>query len=327
MVDYLPCPVPAMLEPFLLTPPLQRLKAVGMNCGCEYTSFPRFVNLPPYTRYDHSLGVARILWHFTADPAQTLAGLLHDIATPAFAHSVDFLHGDYLRQESTEEGTARLIASSRELCALLEKEKLTPENVWDYHLYPIADNDSPRLSADRLEYTLGNGVNYGFCTPKQASRLLESLDIGTNEEGNPELCFRGLAEAEQFGLLSLRCSRVYASREDRYAMQRLSELLGDAIARGILEEKDLYTTEPQVIEKLQQDPLSGLAWQGFRQMSRLTLSPQPEGPGEWRQVFAKKRVIDPLVSGKGRLGTLSQGYREEKALFLSDSQQEWMKGE
>ena len=28
----------------------------------------------------------------------------------------------------------------------------------DYHIYPIADNDTPMLSADRLEYTLSNGL-------------------------------------------------------------------------------------------------------------------------------------------------------------------------
>lgn len=92
-----------------------RLRDVGMNCGCEYTAFPRFVKIGPYSRYDHSLGVALIVWHFTKRKEQTLAGLFHDLATPVFAHVVDFLNGDHLRQESTEAGTRECIAGSPEL--------------------------------------------------------------------------------------------------------------------------------------------------------------------------------------------------------------------
>ena len=144
------------------TPAMRRLKNVGMNCGCEYTSFSRFSSIQPYSRFTHSIGTGLITWHFTGDAAASAAALLHDIATPVFAHTVDFLNGDYLLQESTENRTAAIISSSPELMAVLAGYGLSVEDVEDYHRYPIADNDSPKLSADRLEYTLGNAVNYGF---------------------------------------------------------------------------------------------------------------------------------------------------------------------
>ncbi|MFR3922543.1 MAG: hypothetical protein ACLTYN_11880 [Dysosmobacter welbionis] len=150
--------IPEFLRRLAETPPMARLRQVGMNCGCEYTSFPRFAGWVPYSRFDHSVGVGLIVWHFTGDLRQSAAGLLHDAATPAFAHVVDFLHGDHLHQESTEARTAELIETSPELQALLKEYGLTTEDVADYHRYPIADNDSPQLSADRLEYTLGPAV-------------------------------------------------------------------------------------------------------------------------------------------------------------------------
>ena len=110
---------------------MQRLRQVGMNCGCEYTAFPRFAGWPPYSRFDHSVGVGLIVWHFTGDLRQSAAGLLHDVATPVFAHTVDFLNGDHLRQESTEARTAELIAASPELRALLARHGLAPEDVSD----------------------------------------------------------------------------------------------------------------------------------------------------------------------------------------------------
>ena len=153
---------PAFLLRLAETPPMQRLRRVGMNCGCEYTSFPRFRGIARYTRYEHSLGAALIVWRFTADAAQSASALLHDIATPPFAHAVDFLRGDYLDQTATEEGTAQIIRQSAEIGATLSELGLTAEDVEDYHRYPIADNDAPRLSADRLEYTIGNAVNFGL---------------------------------------------------------------------------------------------------------------------------------------------------------------------
>ena len=135
--------IPEFLRRLAETPPMARLRQVGMNCGCEYTAFPQFSGWAPYSRFDHSLGVALIVWHFTGDVRQSAAGLLHDAATPAFAHVVDFLHGDHLRQESTEGRTAELIGRSPELQALLGEYGLTTADVADYHRYPIADNDSP----------------------------------------------------------------------------------------------------------------------------------------------------------------------------------------
>lgn len=83
-------------------PSMQRLKDIGMNCGVEYTAFDFFSNIVPYSRYQHSIGVALIVYHFSHDLRQTVAGLLHDIATPAFAHTIDFYHQDHLKQESTD---------------------------------------------------------------------------------------------------------------------------------------------------------------------------------------------------------------------------------
>ena len=78
--------IPEFLRRLAETPPMARLRQVGMNCGCEYTSFPRFAGWVPYSRFDHSVGVGLIVWHFTGDLRQSAAGLLHDAATPAFAH-------------------------------------------------------------------------------------------------------------------------------------------------------------------------------------------------------------------------------------------------
>lgn len=70
---------PEFIDKYLNTKTLNRLRSVTQFCGSDYTNLysPRFL----YTRFDHSLVVAHMTWHFTHDKKETIAALLHDIAT------------------------------------------------------------------------------------------------------------------------------------------------------------------------------------------------------------------------------------------------------
>ena len=316
--------LPPVLRAFSETPAMRRLSGIGMNCGCEYTSFPRFSRCATYSRYEHSLGVGLIVWHFTHDQAQAVSGLLHDISTPVFAHSVDFLNGDYLTQESTEQDTRAVILASKELVSVLQQFGLTVDAVCDYHQYPIADNDTPRLSADRLEYTLGNALNYGFAEWDTVKMLYSDLTVGENEQGQPELVFRSQNTALLFAETALACSKVYVSDEDRFSMEALARLLKDALRRCVICRADLLTTEAAVIRKLTADPVSAEAWQRFCRFGRLRISDRPEQTGNWYQVNAKKRYIDPLVLSQGRVTELFPAFKADLTAFLSQPFDRWL---
>lgn len=314
--------LPAFLAPFLALPELERLRRVGMNCGCEYTSFPRFVGLPESSRYHHSLGAALITWHFTGEKAPTLAALFHDIATPVFAHTVDFLRGDYLTQEATEDGTGEMLRRSGALSKLLAPFGLTVEDVEDYHQYPVADNDSPRLSADRLEYTMRNILHYRFGSLDDLRRFYGDLRV-TAESGVPELAFEKFDTAREFAFAALGCSEIYVSPEDRYAMQRLSELLKQAIARGVLAPEDLYGVEPDVIKKLEADPETARAWSDYCALHEM-IADASAPRSDRRVIRAKKRCIDPWVTGQGRLSDLDPDFAAALTAFREESQEDWL---
>ncbi len=317
--------VPEFIMEFAQTPAMLRLKGVGMHCGCEYASFPEYVGTKPYSRWVHSVGVALIVWHFTADMAQAVAGLLHDVASPAFAHVIDFLHGDYIEQESTEEETEAIIARSPELTALLEKYALTVAQVSDYHMYPVADNDSPRLSADRLEYTLGNGLNHNICNLDELRAIYNDLLVAENEEGQPEIQFRSPEYALRFARLSLTNSKVYASDSNRYSMQALAEILRDAIGAGLIAERDLYSTEPEVIGRLCADERLAARWAKYTRYSALKRSAvRPDDGGYWLRLDAKRRSIDPRVLHSARVTALSAEYKAELDRFRTESYDYWM---
>ena len=298
---------------------MQRLRQVGMNCGCEYTNFTHFRHIGAYSRYTHSLGVALIVYHFTGSLKQSIAGLLHDISTPVFAHVIDFLHNDHMNQEYTEGRTEDIIRSSAAINRVLDENGISLGEVCDYHIYPIADNSAPQLCADRLEYTLGNLVNYSFGTEEDAGRIYSAVTAGKNESGSDELIFTDAVAAHDFARFSLECSKVYVCDEDRYSMQMLSELIGSAIRAGVISEDDLYTTEPQVIEKLCSDSEFSRRWSRYTSYS--TILKEAISPGsDSRVIYAKKRYTDPYIAGAGRVSSVFPDYRESLDRFLGAPQ-------
>lgn len=300
-----------------------RLKGIGMNCGCEYTDLPLFRDIAPYSRFDHSVGVSLIVWHFTKDLRASVAGLLHDISSPSFSHVIDFLNRDYLSQESTEAPTLDMIRSSDELVRILDGYGLAPEDVCDYHVFPVADNETPKLSADRLEYTLGNGLNYGFTTERDVRRMYDDITVGTNEDGIDELAFTDPAVASEFSRLALSCSKVYVSDQDRYAMQILSEIVAGALERGTISLEHLYEPEDRLIGRLCSAEPSRMEWERFIRLSRVTES----GPGPWaRMIVAKKRHINPLVKGMGRVTDYDADFKADLSAYLSWNLEYWIEG-
>ncbi len=309
--------IPSFLLPFLESPEMERIDHVGMHCGMEYTSFPFYKDFKKYSRYEHSLGVALIVYHFTNNVKMSLSGLFHDIATPSFAHVIDFLNGDHEKQESTEEKTYSILAHSNTILSNLKKQNISLEEVSDYHIYPIADNDSPKLSADRLEYTLHNFYNYEFATRDEIKEMYDDLCIGRNEEGEVEISFQRENMAKKFSLLAIKNGQIYVTKEDRFAMEYLAQLIKRAIHRKVLTEDDLYTTEEKVIEKLNKDETTRQDFLSFQNLSKVRLEKKPSNEFSY-QIHAKKRYIDPLVKGKGRISSLDQEVKNEIQSFLKE---------
>lgn len=326
LIDIYSKDFPNFIKELINTPEFKRLSNVGMNCGCEYTSFPIFSKGKDYTRYEHSIGVALIIWHFTKDIKQSVAGLLHDISSPVFAHVIDFLNGDHETQESTEEKTEEIIANSMEIQEILKKYNLSTKDVYDYHMYPIADNDSPLLSADRLEYTLGNAFYYGFKSMEEIRDIYKDLVVSVNEFGQSEISFSTLDKAIEFTCVSIENSKVYSSNVDRFAMQYLADLLKLAVNKRVISMKDLYTVEDQVISKLKKDEKLKSMWKDFTKLSQIFTSKEKPEYGYWVNIPAKKRYINPQVVSQGRVSSLSKNLSKEIDDFLNIDFNIWLSG-
>ena len=311
---------PIFIDPYLASKSMQRLKGVDMNCGLQFTSHPGFSSYSSYSRYEHSVGVACIIWYFTHDKKQTLAGLFHDISTRAFSHVIDFVRKDYLVQESTEDNTRQFILQDTVIMNQLLCDGISVDEVSDYHVYPIADNDSPRLSADRLEYTLGNLLNYRKCTIEEIEKYYKDLTVGVSEDGKQEIMFQNPDIAEEFAFGALSCGMIYSCDFDRYGMEKLAEILRKGLKDKTIMESDLYLSEVEVVNKLSHSDLRN-TWDEYTRLYDVV----KDSSGDI-MVNAKKRYIDPYICKHGRVTTSSTAFKNAVNEFKNTDYQYLMKG-
>ena len=109
-------------------------------------------------------------------------------------------------------------------------------------------------------------------------------------------------------------------------MQRLAELIRRAMEKGVLRGEDLRTTEEAVIRKILADHELRTAWEAFTALSRTERAWQPDERPFWRRIPAKKRWIDPLVKGEGRLSRLDPDFRQEAVAFVQSPLTDWVLG-
>ena len=310
---------PEWLQEYIETPVLQRQKHISIICGTIYSDL--FENQRFYSSLDHAVGVALIVWHFTHDKKQTLAGLFHDIATPVFKHCVDFMNGDHLAQESTEDLTTEMIAGSPEIRRLLKWDGILVSEVDNYHLYPIADNDTPKLSADRLEYSLANMFfAYGVADLVEIREIYEDILVQTDENGVEELGFQTKKIARKFIKLTSQLSIFYREDRTRYSMQFLADILKKMSESGRISVADLYQMkESEVIELILASDYGDvfLAWQKARKIKKAK-SPEQCPDGVYVvNCKAKVRYIDPLWQGErmSKACKIAKGYIEKNLAY------------
>ena len=309
------CPeFPNFLKKYIELPIMQRLSGIGLLCGTDWTSL--YKNRFFYSRLDHSVGVALIIWNFTKDKTQTIAGLLHDVSTTVFSHVSDFRKGDALTQTSTEEPTTKMILSDSALCKLMESDGIEPKDVVDYHIYPIADNEIPALSADRLEYMYPSGLALdGSWTFEEIAKTYNNLTILKNEENKDELGFKTIEMAELYCKKFCMIGHILQLNENKLCLQLLSQIMSKAVELNVLQEEDFMTlSESKIIEKIEsfiskktlslEEQKFATMYNTFRKMTKVEHSNQklPEDEYFCVSLKVKQRYINPLV----KVGTNSQ---------------------
>ena len=277
---------------------------------------------------------------------------MHDVSTAVFSHTGDFRKGDTLRQEVTEDLNESMILNDRQLAALLAQDGLTPQQVCDYHIYPVCDNEIPALSSDRLEYmfpsgcALREGKNSGSSAPSSSmdddyfdmasiERCYSNITVLKNEKDIDELGFTDGDIALEYTKKFLSTAILLQHNENKLALNMLGSIMNIAERDGVLSEGDfMSSSEKQIIGSLDdfaaKNPDSQISkmirtWRQMNHIEHLEFNP---GEGFYSvHLDVKKRYINPLVkTSSGRAERIRKLNPEADRLikeFLSYRDSEW----
>ena len=300
---------PEWLNDYIETKELLKQRYISVTCGRIYSNLFEIDYF--FSSLDHSVAVALIVWHFTHDKKQTLSGLFHDIATPVFKHCVDFLNGDYMTQESTEDLTSKIIGSSKKIMDLLKRDNIKLEEVDDYHIYPVADNDTPKLSADRLEYSLSNALlTNKLLNIDEIKKIYSDVILDKDEDGTLELSFKSKETALEFVKITSKLSITYRDDRTRYSMQLIADIIKKLNENRLITKEDLYNKkESEVIEIIENSKYKEI-FNIWKNAKNVKVSKEKPENVYFVHHGAKIRYIDPLVD-KRRISSISEEAKKE----------------
>ncbi len=283
---------PKFIDKYLKTKTLKRLQNVTQFCGCDYTKLynPKFL----YTRFDHSLVVAHMTWHFTKNKEETLAALFHDVGTPCFAHTIDYVFGDYLKQETSERNIVSVINEDEELLKYLKEDGINLDNLKNYSDYHILENKSPKLCTDRLDGVLH--TCYIWLHTHKLEEIKEVYDdivVLRNEDEVEELGFSSKEIALKFVRMVYNYAKELQGNKDKYVMKYISEIVKLSIDKNLITIDDLYDKKEKDICNIFSENF--LTWNIFNSTTKLITTDNLPENNFFISFATKKRNVIPLL--------------------------------
>ncbi len=304
---------PSFIEKYFNTEEMCRLKKIGQFCGCDYNEFYDIKFW--YSRFDHSVATALITWHLTKDKVQTLAALFHDLGTPAFSHCIDFMLGDSVNQETSEQSVKDIISNSSNICSILISDDISIEDVCNVSKYPIVENKSPKLCVDRIEGVLSAVYIWLNAWPlEKIKQVYKEIDILNNEDNKSEIGFKDIFYGELFFEAVYEYSIALQSNEDKFTMQYIADVIKKLIISDKIIVEDLYRLgEAEIIEIIKENEKT---WDIFSKSTFLKRANKEPKSSYFVSVESKKRYVIPLCKINDKPVRLDKvSVKTEKLLF------------
>ena len=240
--------IPEFMKKYLHLRILERLKDVGMLCGIDHASHSYKYFEFYVSRYDHSFGTAMTVWKLTHNEKWTLAALFHDVSTPVFSHVIDFLNGDYVNQESTEEMTSVVLDSSDAFKDYIHQDGFMMNDIANFKGYTIVDLERPKMCADRLNNVMTVGMGWiGSLDLTGAKYIVDHIGTEINSDNELELSFTDSKAAEIYINTNDSVNDRLALPEDDFLTDLLVKIVRRCIEKKYVTYEQLFfLTEPEM---------------------------------------------------------------------------------
>lgn len=266
--------------------PLQRLKKISQLGPPD-----KYYHQKNYSRFEHSVGVMRLLHILGASEEEQIAGLLHDVSHTAFSHVIDWVVGSGEVEDFQDNQHGEIMKKS-EISAVLKQYSYSPELFFHNKHFKLLERDIPDLCADRLDYA------FREFPLSVARRCLISLTV---RDGS--IVFKNELVANLFAHHFLKRQLEHWGGYEAVTRYRLfAEILKIALKSKSLVLSELMGDEDCIVKKLEslddQRTKKILYTLKNKDLSRLQRSP--------KAVHKKFRYVDPMFLDGGKIVKLSQ---------------------
>lgn len=172
----------------------------------------------------------------------------------------------------------------------------------------IADNEIPKLSADRLEYTFMNGIYYKKVWDlEEISQIYQDIHVINNEDNVEELGFNSVEIAEKFVDRASKLWPIWVSSEDTITMYFFANIIEKMYNEKYITKSDLYElSEQQIINliKICKNKKISEAFNNFMKYNNFIDSKEYREDKFCVSRKVKIRYINPITK-KGRIYDIS----------------------
>ena len=251
---------------------------------------------------DHSLGVFILLKNFGASLLEQIAGLIHDVSHGVFSHCLDYaLSEGSEKEQNHQDNVFEKFVRNSEIPDIIKKHGLDIDYILNDKNFPLKEKLLPDLCADRIDYSLRTEVFFKKSNQDKIDYFLNNFTIQDNL-----WVFKNLESAKSFTELFLELnSAFFAGLESAVMFRTTGDVIKYALEKQYLTKNDLYTTEKEVLKKIEnnlQDPRLKLLFDRMNNKTKFENNPVDYNA----HVFCKSRAVDPLVKINSEIKKLSE---------------------
>ena len=244
-------------------------------------------------RHEHSIGTMILSLKFNGNIEEQIKALLHDISHTAFSHVIDYVLKN--ENEDYHEKIQEDFLNDEELLSILEKYNLNIKRIMSKN-YSFLDDELPKLSFDRIDYTLRDLFRQKRISHKDVREIVNNLAVYQNK-----FCFNSLEIGKWFQKLYFQeVVEYFQNPLNMYINTMLCNLLTSALNEEIIQLQDFYFTDEYVLRKINssskkkelEDIINKKKYDDFLLLKE--------------KIKVKKRYIDPYIFVNNEIKRISE---------------------
>ena len=232
--------IEGILEELVHTEPFQRLKRIHQG-GAIIIARPDLNQ----TRFEHSIGVMKLIQVLEGSLTEQIMGLLHDISHTAFSHLIDYVLD--LPEENYHEQIFTEVMQHPEILRVIEKYGLRIDQLLTPNKFTILDYPLPGLCADRIDYTLRDLMKLEQITKAEVAWFLKGLAIVNNRIVVTEVEYAQWFKNKYTFLVE----EYFNGRDNKRANKFMASITKELYGNGNLTLADFNEDDFQVLKKIE----------------------------------------------------------------------------